>query len=126
MTLTVDRIRRVAEKHGELQVPCSYANTKYTEGYGYTKEAVESYHNAHRKGNCPCAGTGWTPLDVRDWADALWKAGLTVHTHRDHFNYGDKITVAVFKDTSYYGAGSTEEEATLEAMEGYDAHYPVR
>ena len=71
MQVTADRIRRVAEKHVELQVPCTYASAKYTEGYGYTKEAVEGYHKAHQEGQCPCAGTGWTPLPVSLWADAL-------------------------------------------------------
>ena len=66
MQASTDRIRRVAEKHPELRTHCP--------------EGAEGDHNHmyliknHRMTKC-CAGTGWTPLPVSLWADALFKAG---------------------------------------------------
>ena len=64
MTISNDRIRRVAEKHVELQVRCIAV---------ITKEAIiltERHEDCDR-----CLNTRWYPLPVRDWADALLAGG---------------------------------------------------
>ena len=62
-TISNDRIRRVAEKHPELQVKCHSV---------WTPNVIAIHHDHSR---CMrCLGTLWYPLDVRDWADALIRA----------------------------------------------------
>ena len=72
MTITTDRIRRVAEKHVELQAICPI---------------VYHWDNSHPSDCDNCAGTGWTPLPLSLWADALWKAGCRVTIERYFAQY---------------------------------------
>ena len=119
-----DRIRRVAEKHAELRVPCERCDglgsyifevTRDKQGNELSRKALEP-HCHH------CAGTGWTPLDVRDWADALWKAGWYVQISwymTDGTSRGRIVKVECDNETftGWHAEADNAEDALVLALE---------
>ena len=122
MTISNDRIRRVAEKHVELRVKCFHCN-----GIG---EGKGDHPTLGWVGNFKCemcAATGWTPLPVHDWADALLAGGHFKRVVVDNMILADGTKVVeVFVVTipnisvirTYYA--DNEEDALVMALEQAD------
>ena len=105
MTISNDRIRRVAEKHVELQRKCVGDR-----GYELAKK-----HPKH----CMCLGTGWTPLPVRDWADALRRAKNRRYTTITWFD--DFVEASVWDSYSHgHAEADNADDALIMALEQAD------
>ena len=108
MTLSNDRIRRVAEKHVELRGPCADCVVHW----GWSTEQP--------LGNCDtCQNTRWTPLPVRDWADALRRAKNRRYTTITWFD--DFVEASVWDSYSHgHAEADNADDALIMALEQAD------
>ena len=104
MTISNDRIRRVAEKHAELQVKCKRDPSRTT---------ICGLCNGL------CNETCWIPLPVRDWADALRRAKNRRYTTITWFD--DFVEASVWDSYSHgHAEADNADDALIMALEQAD------